>query len=413
MKFDIFLSICQTEVDGYVPSERTMFENFFDQVQLADELGFDIAWIAESHLSCQVQKQNPDAVIPHFKGEIGLNTDIFQLAHKVFQKTKRIQIGSAIRNILCNGGPVAHAEALKTFLTLHGLDPHEQRKIYLGVAAGRFPFSNIPYGIRPRSDLEQKAWPVLRGLVFQQALEIFLRTLKGEHLAITDVAPLRLLPSQFRSSQEWHAVWALREQGEAGALEVDGIVVEPYWSFDKVGVIPFEAPLHLLQLVLGSHDAAAQELGNRYLPAWVFNLSITPQTTIEATHQHMVEVFHKDGGMWRRSYMPRTVLIFVNGEEHLSRDQQRAKARVAAEKAISNYWLAIEGTLDPAKITQAVENAVYGSPEDVAEQIKASYHPQDRLMLWFDFNNHDNEAVKASMKAFWYQTRPLLPQEDH
>ena len=81
-----------------------MFENFFRQVRLADELDFGCAWVAESHLSSEVQKQNPHAVIPQFRGEIGLNTDILQLAHQVFAKTKKINVGSAIRNILANGG---------------------------------------------------------------------------------------------------------------------------------------------------------------------------------------------------------------------------------------------------------------------------------------------------------------------
>ena len=43
MEFDIFFSICQTEVDGYLPDERTMFANFFEQVELADRLGFGTA----------------------------------------------------------------------------------------------------------------------------------------------------------------------------------------------------------------------------------------------------------------------------------------------------------------------------------------------------------------------------------
>ena len=88
MRFDIFFSICQTPVDGYTPSERKMFENFFSQAFLADELGCGTAWVAETHLSCQIQKRNPGAVIPHFEGEIGLNTDILQLAHVLFAKTK-------------------------------------------------------------------------------------------------------------------------------------------------------------------------------------------------------------------------------------------------------------------------------------------------------------------------------------
>src|SRR5438105_15236355 len=138
-----------------MPSERVMFENFFEQVDLADPLGFGTAWVAESHLSTSVQKTNLAAVIPHFVREIRLNTDILQLAHRIFARTKRIGVGSAIMNILCNGGPIAAAERVKTFLALHGLDPKEQRTLTVGFASGRFPYINIPYGIVPRNDFEK------------------------------------------------------------------------------------------------------------------------------------------------------------------------------------------------------------------------------------------------------------------
>ena len=136
MKFDVFFSICQTDVDGVMPSERVMFENFFDQLKLADEIGYETAWVAETHLSCEVQKTGSQPVIPHFKGEIGLNTDILQLAHVGFAKTKRIGIGSAIRNILCNGGPVAHAEALRTFAALREFQTHEERRSSFRICGG-------------------------------------------------------------------------------------------------------------------------------------------------------------------------------------------------------------------------------------------------------------------------------------
>src|SRR6187431_1950706 len=199
MEFDIFFSICQTDVHGYLPSERVMFENFFEQVELADALGFGTAWIAESHLSTEVQKRNPGAVIPHFKGEIGLNTDILQLGHRIFSRTRRIGIGSAIMNILCNGGPVAAAERIATFLTLHGLDPTEQRTLTVGFASGRFPFINIPYGIVPRDKVEDAAWPVVKNKIFEEATEIFLRLLNGEILSSDRVAPRTMKRGDFRT----------------------------------------------------------------------------------------------------------------------------------------------------------------------------------------------------------------------
>ena len=395
MRFDIFLSICQTEVDGYMPSEKVMFQNFFDQIKLADDLGFGTAWVAETHLSCQVQKRNPGAVIPHFTGEIGLNTDILQVAHKVFAQTKRIHVGSAIRNILCNGGPIAHAEAIRTFLTLHGLDEGERRLLDIGFASGRFPFSNVPYGIRPRNELEKRAWPVVRGRLFQEATEIFLRFLRGDIFASKDVAPKLLRRELFRTDEDWRAVVEL-----SGSANPETIPIAPFWTFDDVGVIPFEAPMDLLKLTIGAHDAASQNYANQFLPVGVFNLSITPGAVIEETHQRMKKMFHPSGGEWTRAHMPRTVLVFIDESPGVALEARRARAREKAEKALSTYWKAVEGTLDPAKIAAAVDNALVGTAEDIAEQMQTRFHPDDRLMLWFDFNNHDNEWVKNSMRWF-------------
>lgn len=409
MRFDLFLSICQTEVDGIVPSERKMFENFFEQIQLADGLGFGTAWVAETHLSCQVQKRNPGAVIPQFKGEIGLNTDILQIAHKVFSKTKNIHIGSAIRNILCNGGPMAHAEAIRMFLTLHGLDESENRLLDIGFASGRFPFSNVPYGVRPRNELETAAWPILRGLVFLEATEIFLRFLKGDIFASKNVTPKILRRAQFRTAEEWSRVVSLvnlknlPDKKSADEMEIE---IPPFWNFDEVGVIPFDAPMHLLRLTIGAHDAHSQNFANRHLPVGVFNLSITPGAVIEETHQRMQSQFHKSGGAWTRSHMPRTVLVFIDESQNHSLDGRRIRARESANKALSNYWRAVEGTLDPLKVTQAVDNALVGTSEDIIEQMRARFHADDRLMLWFDFNNHDSASVCQSMRWFMEKVAP-------
>ncbi|MBX3021872.1 MAG: LLM class flavin-dependent oxidoreductase [Bdellovibrionales bacterium] len=400
MKFDVFFSICQTDVDGYMPSEKVMFQNFFDQVTLADELGYGTAWVAETHLSCEIQKHGPQPVIPHFKGEIGLNTDILQVAHLIFARTKRIEVGSAIRNILCNGGPIAHAEAIRTFLSLHGLSPDERRRLNIGFASGRFEFSNRPYGIVPRNAVEKAAWPAVKGKVLQEAVEIFLRLLRGEKISRADVATQVLSAADFRNPQEWEAVRQV-----AGREQVE---LAPFWDFEHLGVIPFEAPLQLLNLTIGTHDPASQELANRYMPVGVFNLSITPPAVIEETHKRMQKVYHPDGGPWTRDKMPRTAMVFLDATSGLSSEAQTARAKAAAAKAWTNYWKAMEGTLDQKKVDQAVGNTLAGSPEALIEQIRAKYHPEDRLMLWFDFNNHDNESVKKSMRVFMEQVAPAL-----
>jgi alkanesulfonate monooxygenase SsuD/methylene tetrahydromethanopterin reductase-like flavin-dependent oxidoreductase (luciferase family) len=407
MKFDVFLSICQTEVDGHTPNERQMFESFFDQARLADELGYETAWVAETHLSCQVQKENADAVIPHFKGEIGLNTDILQVAHLLFSQTKRINVGSAIRNIICNGGPIAHAEAVRTFLTLNSMQPSAKRKLELGFAAGRFPFSNTPYGMVARTELEKTGWDVIKNKYFAQGAEIFLRFLRGEKLASKEISTQYLQARDFRDPAQWERVQSA-DQKQTGGPRREKIPLECHWTFDKVGVIPFEAPLENLRLTLGSHDPEVQIAANQFFPVGVFNLSITPEKVIEETHARMRQHYHKEGGAWRRDLMPRTVLLFLDETPGLSPAEQSQRAKAQAKRAWENYWKAMEKTLDPAKVESAVSNTIAGNAAEVTELIKAKYHPEDRLMLWFDFNNHDNEAVKASMRIFMEQVAPRL-----
>ena len=409
MNFDIFLSICQTEVDGQKPSEKKMFANFFDQVLLADELNFKTAWVAETHLSCQVQKKNPWAVIPNFTGEIGLNTDILQMAHLIFSRTRQINIGSAIRNIICNGGPIAHAEAVKTFLSLHSQFHSDERKLELGFAAGRFPFSNIPYGMSPRSETEKAAWPALKGKIFLQATEIFLRLLQEKELNSEQLQPIKIDRSIFRSDEDWQKVTAAyaKESGQT-EKEITSITIRNFWNFADLGVIPFDAPLEYLRLTIGAHWAEAQDFANQFMPVGVFNLSITPPEVIEATHQRMKKTYHSAGGPWSRQKMPRTVLVFISDEQSLSDERNRELAKEKAVKANETYWKAIQGTLDPIKVANAVDNALVGCPADIVTQIRERFHPEDRLMLWFDLNNHDNEDVKKSMVTFMEKVAPQL-----
>jgi alkanesulfonate monooxygenase SsuD/methylene tetrahydromethanopterin reductase-like flavin-dependent oxidoreductase (luciferase family) len=393
MELDIFFSICRTEVDGYMPDERTMFANFFEQIELADRLGFGTAWVAESHLSTEVQKSNPGAVIPHFVGEIGLNTDILQLAHKVFARTERIGMGSAIMNILCNGGPIAAAERIKTFLTLHGLDPEERRLLTVGFASGRFPFINVPYGIVPRDAVEEAAWPVVKTRIFEEATEIFLRLLKGETLNSGMIATRSLRRADFRSDGDWQRVL------EAYGQQVDEVPVAPRWTFPNLKIVPENPRMDLLRLSIGSHDPATQLFANTIMPVGVFNLSITPGDEIEKTNARMQTGYHPEGGGWHRRLMPRTVLVFIN-------DDDGAKASDEARSALSNYWRALEGTLDEEKVRRATNNALVGDAATIAQQVRERFDPEDRLMLWFDFNNHDSKRVMKNMSDFMTKVAP-------
>lgn len=408
MHYDVFFSISQTPVDGELPSEAVMFRNFFEQVELADRLGFGTAWIAESHLSSEVQKQNRKPVIPHWQGEVGLNTDILQLATRVFARTERIQVGSAISNIVCMGGPIAHAERLATFLTLHGADADERRRLNYGFASGRFDFMNFASGVVARDAVEEAAWPALKGFLLREGAEIFVRLLAGETLCSDDVPSQTLSRANFRSDEDWARVQAAAVERDGLAATPDEIAVQKRWVFEHVKLVPQEFRRDLLQLVIGSHDPAIQEYVNRFLPVQVFNLSITKAEQIEDTHRRLAETYHADGGAWDRTMMPRTVFVFLNQEDGLDDAQRSAAAQSEADAALGEYWKALEGTIDPNKVKGAANNALIGNAEEIAQQIVERYHPDDRLMLWFDFFNHDSARVMRNMQAFVERVIPAV-----
>lgn len=406
MQLDVFFSISQTPVAGYTPDEATMLRNFFEQVRAADALGYGTAWVAEAHLSTEVQQRHPRAVVPHWKGEIGLNTDLFQLAHHVFRQTRQIEVGSAVTNLLCNGGPVARAEQVAAFAALHGLDPAERRRLRFGFSAGRFEFMNRAYGINPRDALEAAAWPVLRGHIFAEACEVFLRLLNGEAIAGIDGRETHLERSQFRSDADWAAVQAAAR--EAGHHALDRIRVPHRYDFEVLRIVPREWRQELVDLLIGSHDPALQVEVNRWRPVKVFNLSITPPAVIDSTHARMKAAFHPAGGPWARGHMPRTVMVFLNEQAGLNPASRRARAREEATRALSAYWSALEGTLDPAKVAEATHNAVVGDAHEVAAQICERFHPDESVMLWFDFFNHDSARVIEDMTAFQEKVMPLV-----
>ena len=81
---------------------------------------------------------------------------------------------------MCNGGPIGMAERIGNFCTLHGLNPEERRRLHIGFATGRFEFMGRPYGFVPRDAVEEAAYSALKGQIFLEATDVFLRLLRGE-----------------------------------------------------------------------------------------------------------------------------------------------------------------------------------------------------------------------------------------
>ena len=408
MDFDIFLSIAQTPVGGIMPDENTMYSNFFEQLESADSLGFGTAWVAQAHLSTETQKSNKQPVVPHWQGEVGLCTDFFQLAHLMFARTKNIEVGSAVMSLLTHGGPVGIAERVGAFLALHGMNKDEKRKLRIGFSAGRFEFMARPYGIVPRDIVEEAAWPALRGQIFAEACEIFLKLLNGDIVNSDEIRKTVLTRSNFRSDDDWHRVQAAIMERDSLSHAPDEIKIPNRYIFEDIKNIPQAWNRELLDLILGSHDPHLQIEVNTIRPVKVFNLSITPPEVIEATHERMATHFNSDGGKWERNYMPRTLMVFLNDEPNLSDLEKTEAAKQEAKESLSSYWGALEGTIDPTKVSKAADNSVIGNVEEVAQQIAQRFHPEDCIMTWFDFFNHDSPRVIRNMEAFMNKVVPRV-----
>ena len=412
MEHDIFFSISQTpDSAGLIPTEQEMFANYFQQLERADELGFGVGWIAQSHLSTEIQKMNSKPVVPHWQGEVGLCTDFPQLAMESFRRTKNIEIGSAVVSILASGGPIAQAERIANTLQLHGLNQEENRKLHVGFSAGRFEFMARPYGITPRNSIEEAAWPALRGQIFMEAGDIFLRLLRGDILNSDMTRSTILRRENFRSDEDWEKVQLAAIEFEGLNAAPEEIEIPKRYVFEDLKIIPQNFRRELLEMVAGTHDPKTQVFLNTILPVKVFNLSITKPEIIDATHERMRESFHPDGGIWERRDMPRTSFVFLNAEQDLTSEQQSAAANAEAKAALGAYWNALEGTIDPSKVQNAAQNALIGNVEEVAQQILERFHPQDRIMAWFDFFNHDSNRVCRDMTAYMEQVVPLVEKQ--
>ncbi|MGY8727740.1 MAG: LLM class flavin-dependent oxidoreductase [Candidatus Poseidoniales archaeon] len=411
MEHDIFFSISQTpDSTGLIPNEQEMFANYFQQLECADKLGFGVGWLAQAHLSTEIQKSNSNPVVPHWQGEVGLCTDFPQLAMESFRRTQSIEIGSAVVSILASGGPIAQAERIANTLQLHGLDPNETRKLHVGFSAGRFEFMARPYGIIPRNSIEEAAWPALRGQIFMEAGDIFLRLLRGDVVNSQMTHSTVLRRENFRSDEDWEKVQNAAVEFENLDSVPNEIEIPKRYVFEDLKIIPQNFRRDLLVMVAGTHDPKAQVFLNTILPVKVFNLSITKPELIDATHERMREAFHPAGGAWKRSDMPRTSFVFLNAEEGLSSEQQSASAKKEAKEALGAYWNALEGTIDPSKVENAAQNALIGNVEEVAQQIVERFHPEDRIMAWFDFFNHDSDRVCRDMTTYMEHVVPRVEQ---
>lgn len=378
MQFDVFHSIGRIDSLPKRLSDKDVFRGFFDQLSLSDELGFGTIWVAESHFSSEVQKRHKQPVIPHYQGEVGINCDSPQLAQMIMARTKRIGFGTAIYNIVGgNGGPIAAADRIRSLAFLNQF-AGTPRKLDIGIASGRFPFINRPFGILPRNDFESRNWQAYSRLILCEASEIFLRLFHGESISSSDIT--------------------------RRVVDDSGTPYEPRWQFDEMMLVPglSDADKKRVTFVLGSHDPAVQEAALTWADCDIFNLSFTAPDQIDAVHAAMGRRYENTNRSWDRSRMPRTVLVFI--------DESSKRAHQRANECFDIYIEAMRGTAAVPDKDILMSRALIGDPVEVRDQLSPEnprrFHRDDRMMLWFEFNQPDSGEICRQMRLFAEKVAP-------
>jgi len=112
MRFGLFFQA--PEADGQTHGER--YAEMFDLIVLAEDLGFDVAWLAELH----------------FGGAFSLLANPLMMVPVIAQRTRRIRIGTAV-TLLPLQHPLSCAEQAATADVLSG------GRLEFGVGRGSIP----------------------------------------------------------------------------------------------------------------------------------------------------------------------------------------------------------------------------------------------------------------------------------
>tara|TARA_A100001037_G_scaffold306208_1_gene349917 strand:- start:37799 stop:38851 length:1053 start_codon:yes stop_codon:yes gene_type:complete len=144
MKFSIFFIPSCAEGESY----QDEYDNLMEQCVLADELGFDAAWVAEHHFS-----------------RVGMCPDALMVALAIAQKTKKIRVGTAI-SIVPFHNPIRLAEQAALVDVLSG------GRLDFGIGRGSQPKEFQGFNIDPSESRER----------MHEGIEIMTRLLAGETL---------------------------------------------------------------------------------------------------------------------------------------------------------------------------------------------------------------------------------------
>ena len=348
MKFGLFYQLpCAPTQD-----EVTRYHETIEQIVYADELGFDVAWLAELHFN------RPFSIMPA----------PLILATAIAQQTQRIRLGTAV-SLLPLQHPLRTAEDAAT------VDILSQGRLEFGVGRGTIAIHFQGFDVSREESRER----------FEEALAIIEQAwtqdtcaFEGKHFQIppTIVAPKPLQkphpPLRIAANSPETAAFA----GERGYAV---LVASPINPFPKL-------PIHIEEYRQAFRAAGHQDKKSDVailFPLYVEETDSQVRATVEPSIMHYFRTVSHQARLGQR-------------------DQSASYAylREVRQRMEAVTWEEIERTI-----------GLYGTPETCVQKLKDA-HAQcgmDQVVCWFNPGGLiPHRQVLASMKRFATEVMPAV-----
>jgi alkanesulfonate monooxygenase SsuD/methylene tetrahydromethanopterin reductase-like flavin-dependent oxidoreductase (luciferase family) len=324
------------------------FDDLIEQIELAEELGYDEIWLTEHHFS-----QYGRAAVP-------------ALAAQAIARTSRIRIGAAIV-VLPFHHPIRVAEEWAT------LDHMSRGRVDVGIGRGNQPAEFKGFGV-PMDEAEQR---------FSESLEILRKAWTEERFShdgkFWQIPEISVLPKPFTKPHPplWQA--ALSDYTVQKVIDrgINGLI-GPY-------LCPYET------------------LKSNYFDVWHRLLGDSGRTDLRMAHNEFVYVGESDAEV--KADIQDKIMWYIRTAAKIWGERDRSK--VAEQYA--NYSDILEW-LESVTFEEVYENlGMFGTPDAVAEKVRwmRDEGGVGQLMNFMWFGGIAQDKVLRNMTLF---AREVMPQ---
>ena len=328
------------------------FDNLIEQIELAEELGYDEIWLTEHHFS-----QYGRAAVP-------------ALAAQAIARTSRIRVGAAIV-VLPFHHPVRVAEDWAT------LDHMSQGRVDVGIGRGNQPAEFEGFGV-PMGQAEER---------FNEALEIIRLAWTEERFSYDgrfwQIPEIEVLPKPYIKPHPplWQA--ALSDYTVQKVIDrgINGLIG------------PYLCPYETLKL--------------NYFDAWHRLHGEAGRPDLRMAHNEFVYVGENDAEV--KADIEDKIMWYIRTAAKIWGERDRSK--VAAQYA--NYNDVLEW-LEVVSFEEVYESlGMFGTPDAVAEKVRwmRDEGGVDQLMNFMWFGGLEQDKVARNMTLFAEEVMPRFKNQ--